>query len=246
MKLELMTGHRLAPFLGLIASTFLWAATPTDIDTSRSEMRTTIERYVADWTSLTRAYPIDNSAGQRDRMVRFYREWLDRLPALDFESMSQEGRIDYLLFRNHVQHEVRQLELKTKAEAATAPYMPFAQTIAGLEESRRRMETIDPAKAAAPLDALVKRIDSTRKDRKSTRLNSKSPDHLVCRLLLEKKKNLTENTPPPGEGGPSWFVYGCLKDVNSLSTMLSSYSWSKYQLFGSTSYACANDKTRVI
>src|SRR5258708_24887608 len=25
-------------------------------------------------------------------------------------------------------------------------------------------------------------------DRKSTRLNSQSPDHLVCRLLLEKKK----------------------------------------------------------
>src|SRR5258708_15438280 len=29
----------------------------------------------------------------------------------------------------------------------------------------------------------------SRRDRKSTRLNSKSPDHLVCRLLLEKKKN---------------------------------------------------------
>src|SRR5260221_4643632 len=163
MKLELMTGHRLAPFLGLIASTFLWAATPTDIDTSRSEMRTAIERYVADWNSLTRAYPIDNSAGQRDRMMRFYREWLDRLPALDFESMSQEGRIDYLLFRNHVQHEVRQLELKTKAEAATAPFLPFAQTIVGLEESRRRMETVDPAKAAAALDALVKQVESARK-----------------------------------------------------------------------------------
>jgi uncharacterized protein (DUF885 family) len=159
--------HRITPFLGLIASTFVWGAPPPathlDVDTSRSEMRTTIERYVADWNSLTRAYPIDNSAGQRDRMMRFYREWLERLPALDFESMSQEGRIDYLLFRNHVQHEVRQLELKTKAEAATAPYLPFAQTIVGLEESRRRMETVDPAAAAALLDALAKQIDSARK-----------------------------------------------------------------------------------
>src|SRR5262249_29760134 len=137
--------------------------TLSDLDTSRSEMRATIERYVADWTSLTRAYPIDNSAGQRDRMMRFYREWLDRLPALDFESMSQEGRIDYLLFRNHVQHEVRQLELKTKAEAATAPFLPFAQTIVSLEESRRRMETVDPAKAAAALDALIKQADGARK-----------------------------------------------------------------------------------
>src|SRR5438552_11578852 len=29
-------------------------------------------------------------------------------------------------------------------------------------------------------------------DRKSTRLNSQSPDHLVCRLLLEKKKSATK------------------------------------------------------
>src|SRR5436190_23668084 len=103
MKLEPVAGgraliHRIAPYLGLIASTFLWAAPPLDVDMSRSEMRTAIERYVADWNSLTRAYPIDNSAGQRDRMMRFYREWLDRLPPLDFESMSQEGRIDYVLF----------------------------------------------------------------------------------------------------------------------------------------------------
>src|SRR5256885_9367814 len=145
MKLELAGGRaltrRIMPCFGLIASSFLWAAPPpattADLDLSRSEMRTTIERYFADWTSLTRAYSIDNSAGQRNRMMRFYREWLDRLPALDFESMSQAGRVDYLLFRNHVQHEVRQLELKTKAEAATAPFLPFAQRIVGLEESRR-------------------------------------------------------------------------------------------------------------
>src|SRR5256885_13419546 len=34
----------------------------------------------------------------------------------------------------------------------------------------------------------VQRSDVERGDRKSTRLNSKSPCNLVCRLLLEKKK----------------------------------------------------------
>src|SRR6266700_3252660 len=134
MEIELVPGvraviYQIAPVLALVATSFLRAAPPpanaSDLDQSRSGMRTAIERYVADWNSLTRAYQIDNSVSQRDRMMRFYREWLDRLPTLDFESMSQEGRIDYLLLRNHVQHEVRQLELKTKAEAATAPFMPF-------------------------------------------------------------------------------------------------------------------------
>src|SRR5438034_345258 len=99
MEIELVPGgravvHRIAPVLTLAVSSFLWAApppaTPSDLDQSRSEMRTAIERYVADRTSLTRAYQIDNSAGQRDRMMRFYREWLDGLPKLDFDSMSQE------------------------------------------------------------------------------------------------------------------------------------------------------------
>src|SRR3712207_7396104 len=37
-------------------------------------------------------------------------------------------------------------------------------------------------------------IDGCPLDRKSTRLNSQSRQYLVCRLLLEKKKNYTSNT----------------------------------------------------
>jgi uncharacterized protein (DUF885 family) len=154
-----------AASLAVIASSFLLSAqvpSAADVDHSHSEMRATIERYTADQTSLTRAYTIDMSAGQRDRMRKFYGEWLDRLPKLNFDSMSQEGRIDYLLFRNHLQHEVRQLDLQVKAEGATAPLTPFAQTIVGLEESRRRMEPIDPAKTEAALAALSKQVDAVR------------------------------------------------------------------------------------
>jgi uncharacterized protein (DUF885 family) len=152
--------------LALVTCCLLSAAPPpavtSDLDPSRSEMRVMIERFVADRTTLTRAYAIERSASERERLTRFYREWLDRLPKLDFDSMSQEGRIDYLLFRNHLQHEVRQLELQAKAEAATAPLMAFAPVVIGLEESRRRMEPVDAAKAAAVLDALAKQVDGAR------------------------------------------------------------------------------------
>ena len=57
---------------------------------------------------------------------------------------------------------MRQLELQVKAEGATAPLTPFAPTIVGLEESRRRMEPIDPAKTAAVLAALGKQVDAAR------------------------------------------------------------------------------------
>lgn len=42
---------------------------------------------------------------------------LDRIARLDFNSMSEAGQIDYLLFRNHLQHEIRQLDLSAKYQA---------------------------------------------------------------------------------------------------------------------------------
>src|SRR5437868_11048354 len=148
-----------------MAGSLVWGA---ELDESRSEMRTSIERYTADRASLTRVYSIDRSAARRDRMAKFYREWLDGLPKMNFDAMTQDGRVDYLLFRNHLQHELRQLELQAKLEATAGPLTPFAEAIIGLEESRRRMEPIDPAKAAGVLDALGKQVDKTRQSLEST------------------------------------------------------------------------------
>src|SRR3546814_9827856 len=44
---------------------------------------------------------------------------------------------------------------------------------------QRHLARLDPAPAGQPVDLV---------DRKSTRLNSSTNAHLVCRLLLEKKK----------------------------------------------------------
>jgi len=85
--------YRFLPAVALIASgCVLGAESPGDLDQSHSEMRATIEKYTADRGSLTRAYPLEISPGRRDRMTKFYREWLDSLPKLNFDSMSEDGR----------------------------------------------------------------------------------------------------------------------------------------------------------
>src|SRR2546430_3035819 len=43
----------------------------------------------------------------------------------------------------------------------------------------------------------------TASDRKSTRLNSSHSQNLVCRLLLEKKKQTNTSTSPPRPGHPA-------------------------------------------
>ncbi|HEY3103031.1 MAG TPA: DUF885 family protein [Pyrinomonadaceae bacterium] len=126
-------------------------------------MRPIIEYYVVDRGSLQRSYPVAGSPARRERFRKFYSDALQRLKQIDFDAMSEAGKVDYILFRNHLEHELRQLDIEEKQLAEMQSLIPFAQTIVDLEEARRRMEPIDSAKTAATLTGLKKQIDDTRK-----------------------------------------------------------------------------------
>ncbi|HSE32039.1 MAG TPA: DUF885 family protein [Pyrinomonadaceae bacterium] len=128
-----------------------------------SEMRASIERYTVDRGSLSRSYTVSYSSARRDRFRKFYSDWLASLQKLDFDGMSQDGKIDYILFKNHLEYELRQLDIQARQVSEIEPLMPFAKTIADLEEARRRMEPIDSAKTAALLNNLKKQVDEKRR-----------------------------------------------------------------------------------
>ena len=136
--------------------------TIVEAETRPSEMRSIIEYYVVDRSSLQRSYPVASSPARRERFRKFYSDTLERIQKLDFDSMSQAGKVDYILFRSHLEHELRQLDIETKQLAEIQPLVPFAQTIIDLEEARRRMEPIDSAKTAEMLTQLRKQIDDNR------------------------------------------------------------------------------------
>jgi uncharacterized protein (DUF885 family) len=137
--------------------------TVEEIKGPESEMRPVIERYVVDRGSLSRSYPVSLSPARRARFTDFYNNWLAALQKLDFEAMSQSGKVDYLLFKNHLEYETRQLDIQTKQFAEIEPLLPFAKTIIDLEEARRRMEPINSAKTAALLTDLKKQVDDRRR-----------------------------------------------------------------------------------
>ena len=128
-----------------------------------SDMQSTIERFALDRTGLLRSYPVEPSPARRSRFQRFYSQWLDTLTKQNFEGMSQAEQIDYLLFANHLRYEIRQLEIQAAMHEETTPLLPFAQTIADLEEARRRMEWVDSAKAAVDLNQLNRQVEAARK-----------------------------------------------------------------------------------
>jgi uncharacterized protein (DUF885 family) len=130
---------------------------------NQSEMRSIIEYYVADRGSLQRSFFVNNSPARRERFRKFYQDALDRIQQLNFDSMSQEGKVDYILFRSHLEHELRQLDIEAKQQAEIEPLIPFGKTIVDMEEARRGMAAIDSAKAAVTLNDLKKQVDDTRR-----------------------------------------------------------------------------------
>ena len=128
-----------------------------------SEMRSAIELYTVDRGSLNRSFPVAVSRARRERFKKFYSDWLASLQKLDFDSMSQDGKIDYILFKNHLEYELRQLDIQERQLSEIEPLVPFATKIIELEEARRRMEAINAAKIASTLTELRKQVDDRRK-----------------------------------------------------------------------------------
>ncbi len=129
---------------------------------ANSELRGVIERYQADRGSVQRSAGMATPA-RRQQMKDFHQQWLDRLATLDFDTLGHGEQVDYLLFKNYLQHEIRELELRGKTDDEVAPFIPFAQTIYDLDEARRQLEKMDWSKVAATLHGLAKQIGDARR-----------------------------------------------------------------------------------
>jgi len=122
-----------------------------------------IQRYSADRDSLNRTYAIRYSETRRARFDRFYTEQQAEMAKVNFDALSQDGRVDYLLFRNLLQYQRRQLQLGASRTREIEPLLPFAPAITALEEARKRMEPVDPKRAADSAATMLRSIEDARK-----------------------------------------------------------------------------------
>lgn len=134
-----------------------------ELKTPDSEMRRMIERYTVDRSILSRSYPVTISESRRARFRQFYTDWSNLLTKLDFNRLTHDDQVDYLLFKNHLDYELRQLEIQSRQLAEIEPLVPFAKNITEMEEARRRMEPINSAKTATLLTQLRNRVEESRK-----------------------------------------------------------------------------------
>jgi hypothetical protein len=129
----------------------------------RPNMASLIEIFSADEMSLERAYPLELSPARAARFDRFYREELATLAAIDFNGLSQEDKVDYLLLKSQLTSDLHQAAIEQHRYEEMQPLLPFAATIEGILETQRRMQRPDAEHDAELLNAMVKQIEAARK-----------------------------------------------------------------------------------
>ena len=140
---------------------------PDATEFGSSGLPAAIERYRADLGALRRFWSVDPSPRRRAAERELFEAWLDLLAELDFEALDGSARIDWLLFRNRLEYELRRTALEEAQWAEVEPLLPFAGTIAALQESRRRLERPDGRAVGAELtdttelvEGLIERVTS--------------------------------------------------------------------------------------
>ena len=174
-----MPSHRLIPALLVMFGSVVLAADPAPVATratadyvppelaeltkpASSELRELVERFETDRAELQRFYSVKNSALYRRRMREFYQAWQQRLGQVAFLTLGPEGRIDATLLRSQLTYELRLLDREEKRAQETAPLLPFAESIAQLQESRRMMQPVDGKATAAALARMRLELEEAR------------------------------------------------------------------------------------
>ena len=122
-----------------------------------------IEQFSADRMSLQRTYALDISPVRAERFTRFYSDELSELASLDFDRLSHDDQVDYLLLKNLLVSQQHQLAIQQRQIKEMEPLLPFAGIVENLLDARRKMQTPDAEKDAAALTELLKQIADARK-----------------------------------------------------------------------------------
>ncbi|HJT73447.1 MAG TPA: DUF885 family protein [Chitinophaga sp.] len=125
--------------------------------------------YDADRGSLYRFYTIDNSPERRERMLTFNKDYQQQLQKVDFNSLSAEAKVDYILFSRQLADRIRSLNEEAAQYQQLQAWFPEAEKIYEAEKLRRRGTKQD----AQAMAATFRRISMA---------------------ILEKEKQLTGNT----------------------------------------------------
>ena len=230
----------------VVQSAFAQTATDdlTKYNDPPSRFRGMIEKFDEDFGILNRFYSAPTSARRSDQLRKLYGDNLLVLAAVDFEKLNHDEQIDYILFKNYLEHELKELNRSIAQFEEMVPILPFALAINNLEDSRRQLIPIDPPKAASLLNELGASLASLQKAIEDGRIPK--PKRTVANRAARTVASLRDTL-------RRWYGYYNLYDPMFTWWCESPYkaaddALGKYQAFITSKLVgiAADDKTTII
>jgi hypothetical protein len=113
-------------------------------------------------SSVSQFYDLPFSLPRMDRMETLYRDWLDKLRKSDFDNLNQPGRVDYVLLRSKIEHELARIQRDRGRLAEIDELMPFRSALQDFEQKRWRMATLDAPATATMISDMPEQIKKLR------------------------------------------------------------------------------------
>jgi uncharacterized protein (DUF885 family) len=158
-------------------------------ETTVSEIYPYMIQYQADLSSFNKSFTIHVAEERLTNLKIFYKERITSLESLDFKKLSQNGKVDYLLFRRNLEQKLAETEQNNQELIALYPLIPFKDKIIQLETSRRQGIYQKPQETANLVNELKKQIATAQKDaEKSPKLSASQ-----AKLASASIKNLQKN-----------------------------------------------------
>jgi hypothetical protein len=145
---------KLVLFLSLSLFSFLAQAT---------ELVNLIQTYQADRGALGRLYTNRLSGEYFTRMESFNRDYLKTLQAQNYGALSEDGKIDYVLFRNYLEKQLAELDLEKRDFMQIQSVIAFGKPLEAFVVGRRRAVQPDAQALAAQWNQVAQALDSQQK-----------------------------------------------------------------------------------
>ncbi len=156
---------------------------PESVAMQVTEVAPLMIQFRADEGSVKRFYFVQNSPERRQRLITLYKDYIQRLDKLPFESMSTGGRVDFILFRRNLENEIALLGQEEKEYDAVSKLVAFGDGIYQIEKQRRRGAHQESAAVATKLNDILKAVrEATKKIDKEpnlTRAHAKRASGIV-------------------------------------------------------------------
>ncbi|SHG16180.1 protein of unknown function [Arenibacter palladensis] len=199
------------------------------------EMPDLITKYSADYNVLVRYYS-PSSIGRwgrklnagvspecRERLTKLREDYLAKLRKLDFNSLPQECKVDYILFKRDLEKENMEAKEQEVVYQKIKKWFPFSDNIYSYLKGRRRGYQPDATKMAKEWNSVVNSIEILKGELEETTYINKVEVEEALRLIEDLKKS-SENVYSFYNGYDPLFTWWMPTVYESMTNSLDDYA----------------------